>query len=93
MTDPLVDATWLGSHREEVVVADVRWAPALGTAEAERLFAAGHVPGAVFFDVDRDLAGTTGPARPNVVDRLVPAGRLWRSRARLTFGRGSTICR
>jgi thiosulfate/3-mercaptopyruvate sulfurtransferase len=66
MTDPLVDATWLGSHREEVVVADVRWAPTLGTAEAERLFAAGHIPGAVFFDVDRDLAGaafTGGPGR------------------------------
>ena len=66
MSELLVDAAWLVQNRDEVVVADVRWAPAFGSAEAERLFSAGHIPGAVFLDVDRDLAGpafTGGPGR------------------------------
>jgi len=66
MTPLLVDATWLTDHLNEVIVADVRWSATGGTAEATRAFEAGHIPGAVFFDVDRDLAATPfvdGPGR------------------------------
>jgi len=66
MSQILVDATWLADHLDEVIVADVRWSASGGTAEATRAFAAGHIPGAVFFDVDRDLAATPfvdGPGR------------------------------
>ena len=61
----LVDAVWVAAHLDEVAVADVRWSAAGGTAEATRGFEAGHIPGAAFLDVDRDLSGDPagGPGR------------------------------
>jgi thiosulfate/3-mercaptopyruvate sulfurtransferase len=59
MIPPVVDIAWLRAHRDRVVLADVRWyldgRP--GRAEYER----GHLPGAVFVDLDRTL---TAPATP-----------------------------
>lgn len=51
----LVDAEWLASHlgRPDLVVADVRWYAGGGGRAAHE---AGHIPGAVFVDVDSDLA-------------------------------------
>ncbi|MGB6227841.1 MAG: sulfurtransferase [Pseudonocardiaceae bacterium] len=43
---------------EPVVVADVRWS-LTGPGRAD--YQAGHLPGAVFLDVDSDLAGAPGP--------------------------------
>ena len=65
MNDLLVSAGWLAEHLDDVVVVDVRWDPADGTAGAARAFEEGHVPGAVFVDVDRDLAAPAfkGPGR------------------------------
>jgi thiosulfate/3-mercaptopyruvate sulfurtransferase len=65
---PLVDAAWVATRLgdADVVVADVRWSVDGGTAAAEAAFEQGHVPGAVFVDVDRDLAATPfvdGPGR------------------------------
>jgi len=67
--DALVGTEWLASRLGEpgLVVADVRWYldPARRGRDAWR---AGHVPGAVFLDVDEDLSAPGG-------GRGLPAGR------------------
>jgi thiosulfate/3-mercaptopyruvate sulfurtransferase len=45
--------------RRRVTVLDVRWR--LGGPPGRELYAAGHIPGAVFVDLDRDLAAPPGP--------------------------------
>jgi thiosulfate/3-mercaptopyruvate sulfurtransferase len=64
-SSPLVDVDWLASHLDDpqVRVVDVRWYLA-GKRGADE-YARGHLPGAVFLDLDRDLAGTPelGPGR------------------------------
>lgn len=56
----LVVAVWLGAHLDDpdLIVADVRWSLD-GSGRAR--YDAGHIKGAVFVDVDSDLAGTPGP--------------------------------
>jgi thiosulfate/3-mercaptopyruvate sulfurtransferase len=56
---PLVDAAWLAAHLDEVYVADVRWY--LDGRSGRDAHAAGHIPGAVWVDVDADLAGPKTP--------------------------------
>jgi thiosulfate/3-mercaptopyruvate sulfurtransferase len=58
----IVDATWLAAHLDapDLIVADVRWLPGAGAAEVRAAFEAGHLPGAVLLDIDRDLAGAAG---------------------------------
>jgi thiosulfate/3-mercaptopyruvate sulfurtransferase len=53
---PLVDAAWLerAMGHPDLVVADVRWYPDRLGRDAYQL---GHIPGAVFLDMDADLAG------------------------------------
>ena len=56
---PVVDADWLQAHREAVVLADVRWY--LDGRSGRDAYAAGHIPGAVFVDLDRWLAAPPSP--------------------------------
>jgi thiosulfate/3-mercaptopyruvate sulfurtransferase len=51
---PVIDADWLAGHRPEVVVADVRWY--LDGRSGYDAYRRGHLPGAVFVDLDRCLA-------------------------------------
>ncbi len=53
-----MDAEWLAAHRDEVVVCDVRWY--LDGRSGRAAYDAGHIPGAVFVDLDRDLASLPG---------------------------------
>ncbi|RMH79388.1 MAG: sulfurtransferase [Actinomyces sp.] len=56
---PVVDASWLAEHLDDVVVADVRWY--LDGRSGHEAYEAGHIPGAVFVDLDVDLAAPPAP--------------------------------
>ncbi len=78
---PLVDPAWLAAHLDDarVRVADVRWY--LGGKRGADEYARGHVPGAAFVDLDRDLASPpgSGPGRhplPAAADFAAVLARL-----------------
>jgi thiosulfate/3-mercaptopyruvate sulfurtransferase len=61
---PIVSVDWLQTHLHdpELRIADVRWS--LAGPPGRELYAAGHLPGAVFIDADRELSSPgTGPGR------------------------------
>lgn len=72
--DPLVSTDWLAARLEEprLRVVDCRFRLGDPTAGA-RLYAEGHIPGAVFLDLDADLSSAPGPPGPS--DRGPVGGR------------------
>jgi thiosulfate/3-mercaptopyruvate sulfurtransferase len=64
---PVVDRAWWEAHRDSVVLADVRWY--LDGRSGRAAYDAGHLPGAVFVDLDRWLAA---PASPEVGRHPLP---------------------
>ncbi|MBD0322386.1 MAG: sulfurtransferase [Aldersonia sp.] len=78
----LVTATELRDDPPQVLL-DVRWA--LGDPNGREHYLNGHIPGAVFVDLDTELAGPPAPKRgrhplPDLVD-LQNAARRWGIRA------------
>ena len=74
--EPLISPSWLRQHRESVTVVDCQYV--LGDAAGgHRRYLEGHVPGAAFMSVERDLSGTAGGGRHPLptVDELVEAAR------------------
>lgn len=61
MITPVVDFRWWEQHRDEVVIADVRWY--LDGRSGLEAYESGHIPGAVFVDLDRWLSGKPTPPR------------------------------
>ena len=59
MIPPVVAADWL-ADRPEVVLADVRWYT--GGRDGRAAYEAGHLPGAVFIDLETALSGPASPA-------------------------------
>lgn len=59
MITPIVDAEWLQQHRSDVALCDVRYY--LDGRSGPAAFEAGHLPGAVFIDMDSVLASPAGP--------------------------------
>ncbi len=58
---PIVSADWLTAHLDEVVVADVRWY--LDGRSGRHEFDRGHLPHAVFVDLDAALSAEPGGTR------------------------------
>lgn len=58
MNSPLIQVSELVERLTEVSVLDVRWQ--LGGPPGADAYAAGHVPGAAYVDLDHDLAGPAG---------------------------------
>lgn len=58
LPSPVVSVQWLAEHLEQVRLVDVRWSMDGGPKRAE--FEAGHLPGAVFADLDADLSDPPG---------------------------------
>jgi len=85
---PLVSATELLEAIDDTSlrIADVRWflgEPGRGQQE----YAAGHIPGAIFVDLDRDLAAPPGEGRHPLPDPTAFADRM----GELGLGDGHTI--
>lgn len=57
---PIVSGSWLAAHLADVRVVDVRWY--LDGRSGRAAYEAGHVPGAVWLDVDADLSEPATPA-------------------------------
>lgn len=60
LPSPIVSGAWLHANVEQVVVADVRWY--LDGRSGRAAYEAGHIPGAVFVDLDRDLSAAPSAA-------------------------------
>lgn len=58
---PIVDVQWWRERQDTVVLADVRWY--LDGRSGLEAYRAGHLPGAVFVDLDRWLASHGDPSR------------------------------
>ena len=58
--DTFVDTDWLAARREDVVLADVRWYADGRSGRAA--YEAGHIPGAVYVDLDEVLSAPASDA-------------------------------
>ncbi len=71
----IVSGSWLQANIAQVVVVDVRWY--LDGRSGRAAYEAGHVPGAVFIDLDEGLSAPPGPSgRHPLPDPDVFAGAL-----------------
>jgi thiosulfate/3-mercaptopyruvate sulfurtransferase len=60
--EPLIECAELADRLGEVRVVDIRWSLSDPT-QGKATYARGHIPGAVFADLDKDLSGPPGPGR------------------------------
>lgn len=58
--EPLVSGEWLAAHLADVRIVDVRWY--LDGRSGRAAYEAGHIPGAVWLDIDTELSDPATPA-------------------------------
>ena len=75
---PLVDTTWLAEHLASVRVLDGSWYLPQQRRDSRAEYAAGHIPGALFFDIDAIADRTTGLPHmlPSPADFAAAAGAM-----------------
>lgn len=98
----LVSTDWLASHLNDsnIRIADVRWYLFEKAKTGEREYLRGHIPGAVFIDLDTALAkhGVIGPGRhpipnaPAFADAMSHAGIDARTHVIVYDDRGGATC-
>jgi len=87
MIAPVVDAAWTAAHLDEVVLADVRWY--LDGRSGREAYDRGHLPGAVFVELDDWLAA---PASPEEGRHPLPDPEVFaRGMASLGIGDADTV--
>jgi len=87
MIGPIVDVTWLREHRDEVVLADVRWY--LDGRPGRPAYDAGHLPGAVYVELEEWLSA---PATPEGGRHPLPDPEVFaRGMAQLGIGDDDTV--
>jgi len=86
--DSLVGPDWLANHLGEpgLCVVDASWHLPNSGRDAEHEYRAAHIPGAVFFDIDR--IADTDSALPHM---LPDADRFARAAGRLGIDNGTTV--
>ncbi|MEX2653214.1 MAG: sulfurtransferase, partial [Acidimicrobiia bacterium] len=62
MSDPLISVGELVERLDEVVLFDLRWS-LTDSSQGKGTYAAGHIPGAFFVDLDTDLTAAVGEGR------------------------------
>ncbi|MFT4253742.1 MAG: 3-mercaptopyruvate sulfurtransferase [Caulobacter sp.] len=86
--DPLVSTAWLADHLDapDVRIVDASWFMPGTPRDPKEEFEAGHIPGAVFFDID-EISDETSP-----LPHMLASGVKFASRVRkLGLGDGSRI--
>jgi thiosulfate/3-mercaptopyruvate sulfurtransferase len=86
--NPLIDTAWLAAHLDapDVKVADATWFLPTVARNARQEYAAAHIPGAVFFDID-DIADEASPLPHMLPDPVKFSSRM----RRLGLGDGTRI--
>lgn len=87
-TTPLVSTEWLAEHLDapDIRVADASWYLPQAGRDAKAEYAAAHIPGAVFFDID-DLSDD----RSDLPHMLPPAAKFASRMRKLGLGDGNLI--
>ncbi len=83
---PLVSGEWLAAHLAEVRVVDASWYMPEDKRDAAAEFEAGHIPGAVFFDLDANSDHST-----SLPHMMLAPGEFSRAMGALGVGDGDMV--